>query len=211
MQYILFLNILLLISLFFFPQYTVWNFVPKNLFEQFRRVANFYFLIIFLVQVSFVTQWIIYKLTLSIYFTIGKTTLYSSLFDCGIYFYPVTSPLYSLINYLNQIQISKTQAINLKISFILFLYYCAIVLKTVTQSRSVTCDFQAPASEYTCFGCCYVVHHLHMSACGIVIIQDCVCVYLNFILIRYGMSLKSQILKRLRQMKIACTQKFDAN
>ncbi|OWK06090.1 hypothetical protein Celaphus_00012527, partial [Cervus elaphus hippelaphus] len=33
-------------------KYTVWNFVPKNLFEQFRRVANFYFLIIFLVQVG---------------------------------------------------------------------------------------------------------------------------------------------------------------
>uniref|UniRef100_A0A672IM61 Phospholipid-transporting ATPase n=1 Tax=Salarias fasciatus TaxID=181472 RepID=A0A672IM61_SALFA len=32
-------------------KYTIWNFVPKNLFEQFRRIANFYFLIIFLVQV----------------------------------------------------------------------------------------------------------------------------------------------------------------
>lgn len=32
-------------------QYTFWNFIPKNLFEQFRRIANFYFLIIFLVQV----------------------------------------------------------------------------------------------------------------------------------------------------------------
>ncbi|KAM7389928.1 hypothetical protein PAMP_023872 [Pampus punctatissimus] len=31
-------------------KYTVWNFLPKNLFEQFRRIANFYFLIIFLVQ-----------------------------------------------------------------------------------------------------------------------------------------------------------------
>uniref|UniRef100_H3AHS2 Phospholipid-transporting ATPase n=1 Tax=Latimeria chalumnae TaxID=7897 RepID=H3AHS2_LATCH len=31
-------------------KYTFWNFVPKNLFEQFRRIANFYFLIIFLVQ-----------------------------------------------------------------------------------------------------------------------------------------------------------------
>uniref|UniRef100_A0A8C7YBI4 Phospholipid-transporting ATPase n=1 Tax=Oryzias sinensis TaxID=183150 RepID=A0A8C7YBI4_9TELE len=30
--------------------YTFWNFIPKNMFEQFRRVANFYFLIIFLVQ-----------------------------------------------------------------------------------------------------------------------------------------------------------------
>lgn len=38
---------------FFLPplQYTLWNFLPKNLFEQFRRIANFYFLIIFLVQV----------------------------------------------------------------------------------------------------------------------------------------------------------------
>ncbi|XP_015172643.1 PREDICTED: probable phospholipid-transporting ATPase IF [Polistes dominula] len=26
-------------------KYTVWNFIPKNLFEQFRRIANFYFLI----------------------------------------------------------------------------------------------------------------------------------------------------------------------
>ncbi len=34
------------------PQYTFWNFIPKNLFEQFRRIANFYFLVIFLVQVS---------------------------------------------------------------------------------------------------------------------------------------------------------------
>lgn len=44
---------------FFSPsQYTVWNFLPKNLFEQFRRIANFYFLIIFLVQVrtNFVSE-----------------------------------------------------------------------------------------------------------------------------------------------------------
>lgn len=40
------------IHLFSSSQYTVWNFLPKNLFEQFRRIANFYFLIIFLVQVS---------------------------------------------------------------------------------------------------------------------------------------------------------------
>lgn len=30
---------------FVYFQYTVWNFIPKNLFEQFRRVANFYFLV----------------------------------------------------------------------------------------------------------------------------------------------------------------------
>lgn len=45
-------NIHTLFICFFFFQYTFWNFVPKNLFEQFRRIANFYFLIIFLVQVS---------------------------------------------------------------------------------------------------------------------------------------------------------------
>ncbi|MGH0162492.1 UNVERIFIED_CONTAM: hypothetical protein FKN15_072072 [Acipenser sinensis] len=37
-------------------KYTVWNFLPKNLFEQFRRIANFYFLIIFLVQVGDVVE-----------------------------------------------------------------------------------------------------------------------------------------------------------
>lgn len=43
-------------SCLFLFQYTIWNFVPKNLFEQFRRIANFYFLIIFLVQVITHTQ-----------------------------------------------------------------------------------------------------------------------------------------------------------
>ena len=32
-------------------KYTVWNFIPKNLFEQFRRIANFYFLCIAIIQV----------------------------------------------------------------------------------------------------------------------------------------------------------------
>uniref|UniRef100_A0A8C0X0K6 Phospholipid-transporting ATPase n=1 Tax=Castor canadensis TaxID=51338 RepID=A0A8C0X0K6_CASCN len=38
------------LTCFSFIQYTFWNFIPKNLFEQFRRIANFYFLIIFVVQ-----------------------------------------------------------------------------------------------------------------------------------------------------------------
>ncbi|XP_008214118.1 probable phospholipid-transporting ATPase IF isoform X1 [Nasonia vitripennis] len=33
-------------------KYTVWNFVPKNLFEQFRRVGNFYFLVTAIVAAS---------------------------------------------------------------------------------------------------------------------------------------------------------------
>jgi len=32
-------------------QYTILNFIPKNLFEQFRRIANFYFLCIGVIQV----------------------------------------------------------------------------------------------------------------------------------------------------------------
>uniref|UniRef100_A0A3P9JDQ9 Phospholipid-transporting ATPase n=1 Tax=Oryzias latipes TaxID=8090 RepID=A0A3P9JDQ9_ORYLA len=39
-------------------KYTFWNFIPKNMFEQFRRVANFYFLIIFLVQVKAPSAWL---------------------------------------------------------------------------------------------------------------------------------------------------------
>ncbi|MPC79617.1 putative phospholipid-transporting ATPase IF [Portunus trituberculatus] len=40
--------------MFFFNsfQYTWFNFIPKNLFEQFRRIANFYFLIVTLIQLS---------------------------------------------------------------------------------------------------------------------------------------------------------------
>ena len=33
-------------------KYTIWNFIPKNLFEQFSRIANFYFLCIAIIQVS---------------------------------------------------------------------------------------------------------------------------------------------------------------
>ncbi|KAG8461519.1 hypothetical protein KFE25_001123 [Diacronema lutheri] len=33
-------------------KYTVWNFVPKNLFEQFRRLANVYFLLVGLIQAT---------------------------------------------------------------------------------------------------------------------------------------------------------------
>lgn len=33
-------------------RYTIWNFLPKNLFEQFRRIANFYFLCIAVISVN---------------------------------------------------------------------------------------------------------------------------------------------------------------
>lgn len=55
----------------FFFQYTLWNFLPKNLFEQFRRVANFYFLCVGIVQVIIwnFQYHIMYFLILSIKFT----------------------------------------------------------------------------------------------------------------------------------------------
>ncbi|XP_066929021.1 phospholipid-transporting ATPase IF-like isoform X2 [Clytia hemisphaerica] len=37
-------------------KYKYWNFLPKNLFEQFRRVANFYFLCIVIVQFSIIDR-----------------------------------------------------------------------------------------------------------------------------------------------------------
>ncbi|XP_011879867.1 PREDICTED: probable phospholipid-transporting ATPase IF isoform X2 [Vollenhovia emeryi] len=33
-------------------KYTIWNFIPKNFFEQFRRVANFYFLLTTIIAVA---------------------------------------------------------------------------------------------------------------------------------------------------------------
>lgn len=33
-------------------KYTILNFIPKNLFEQFRRIANFYFLCVAIIQVT---------------------------------------------------------------------------------------------------------------------------------------------------------------
>ena len=33
-------------------RYTVYSFLPKNLFEQFHRVANVYFLVLLLLQVT---------------------------------------------------------------------------------------------------------------------------------------------------------------
>ncbi|XP_026825879.1 probable phospholipid-transporting ATPase IF isoform X2 [Ooceraea biroi] len=33
-------------------KYTLWNFIPKNLFEQFRRVANFYFLLTLIIAIA---------------------------------------------------------------------------------------------------------------------------------------------------------------
>ena len=58
---------------YYFFQYTFWNFVPKNMFEQFRRVANFYFLIIFLVQVkAFTIISLNFLLTTALVFTLNK-------------------------------------------------------------------------------------------------------------------------------------------
>uniref|UniRef100_A0A8C5EMW2 Phospholipid-transporting ATPase n=1 Tax=Gouania willdenowi TaxID=441366 RepID=A0A8C5EMW2_GOUWI len=67
---------LIVMSFFsFFFQYTVWNFIPKNLFEQFRRIANFYFLIIFLVQLMIDTPTSPVTSGLPLFFVITVTAI----------------------------------------------------------------------------------------------------------------------------------------
>uniref|UniRef100_A0AAQ4PB86 Phospholipid-transporting ATPase n=1 Tax=Gasterosteus aculeatus aculeatus TaxID=481459 RepID=A0AAQ4PB86_GASAC len=56
-------------------KYTIWNFVPKNLFEQFRRIANFYFLIIFLVQLMIDTPTSPVTSGLPLFFVITVTAI----------------------------------------------------------------------------------------------------------------------------------------
>ncbi|KAL3045607.1 hypothetical protein OYC64_013799 [Pagothenia borchgrevinki] len=56
-------------------KYTFWNFVPKNMFEQFRRVANFYFLIIFLVQLIIDTPTSPITSGLPLFFVITVTSI----------------------------------------------------------------------------------------------------------------------------------------
>ncbi|KAK0153594.1 putative phospholipid-transporting ATPase IF [Merluccius polli] len=56
-------------------KYTVWNFVPKNLFEQFRRIANFYFIIIFLVQLMIDTPTSPVTSGLPLFFVITVTAI----------------------------------------------------------------------------------------------------------------------------------------
>lgn len=53
----------------------MWNFVPKTLFEQFRRVANFYFLIIFLVQLMIDTPTSPITSGLPLFFVITVTAI----------------------------------------------------------------------------------------------------------------------------------------
>ncbi|CAL8306512.1 unnamed protein product [Lota lota] len=56
-------------------KYTIWNFVPKNLFEQFRRIANFYFIIIFLVQLMIDTPTSPVTSGLPLFFVITVTAI----------------------------------------------------------------------------------------------------------------------------------------
>ena len=56
-------------------QYTAWNFIPKNLFEQFHRIANFYFLCVAFIEVrSTVTVVMTYSATVSVVY-LHLTTL----------------------------------------------------------------------------------------------------------------------------------------
>uniref|UniRef100_A0A671UMU5 Phospholipid-transporting ATPase n=1 Tax=Sparus aurata TaxID=8175 RepID=A0A671UMU5_SPAAU len=68
-------NLSFVVVVFFLFQYTIWNFVPKNLFEQFRRIANFYFLIIFLVQLMIDTPTSPVTSGLPLFFVITVTAI----------------------------------------------------------------------------------------------------------------------------------------
>lgn len=80
------ISVFLCVCFLLSSQYTVWNFLPKNLFEQFRRIANFYFLIIFLVQVRthFVSTPTQTQTTISLFVTVKYTEylLCPRLTDC---------------------------------------------------------------------------------------------------------------------------------
>uniref|UniRef100_A0A8D0D3C1 ATPase phospholipid transporting 11B (putative) n=1 Tax=Sander lucioperca TaxID=283035 RepID=A0A8D0D3C1_SANLU len=71
----LFLVFILNVVFFCLFQYTIWNFVPKNLFEQFRRIANFYFLVIFLVQLMIDTPTSPVTSGLPLFFVITVTAI----------------------------------------------------------------------------------------------------------------------------------------
>jgi hypothetical protein len=54
-------------SIYLWLKYRIWNFFPKNIFEQFRRFTNFYFLINSIIQVNKIIRLFnIYNLNLNI-------------------------------------------------------------------------------------------------------------------------------------------------
>ncbi|KAK7079305.1 putative phospholipid-transporting ATPase IF [Halocaridina rubra] len=60
---------------FLFFQYTIYNYFFKNLFEQFRRIANFYFLIIAIIQLSIDSPISPWTSVLPLIFVIGVTAI----------------------------------------------------------------------------------------------------------------------------------------
>ncbi len=57
-------------------KYSVWSFLPVNLFEQFRRLANFYFLLVVMVQVvPDVTPFPIYTSVAPLVFILSVTAM----------------------------------------------------------------------------------------------------------------------------------------
>lgn len=62
-------------------KYTVCNFIPKSLFEQFRRVANIYFLVVACVSFSPLAPYSAYSVLLPLLLVIGATMVKEAVED----------------------------------------------------------------------------------------------------------------------------------
>lgn len=62
-------------------KYTVFNFIPKSLFEQFRRVANIYFLVVACVSYSPLAPYSAYSVLLPLLLVIGATMVKEAVED----------------------------------------------------------------------------------------------------------------------------------
>ncbi|XP_075870703.1 phospholipid-transporting ATPase IH-like isoform X3 [Nelusetta ayraudi] len=125
-------------------KYTFWNFIPKNLFEQFRRIANFYFLVIFLVQLIIDTPTSPVTSGLPLFFVITVTAIKQGYedwlrhkADCSINECPV--------DVVQQGKVARTQSHKLRVGDIV----------VVREDETFPCDLILLSSSRS-DGTCYV-------------------------------------------------------
>ncbi|XP_077610136.1 phospholipid-transporting ATPase IH-like [Crocuta crocuta] len=90
-------------------KYTFWNFIPKNLFEQFRRIANFYFLIIFLVQLIIDTPTSPVTSGLPLFFVITVTAIKQRKGSKSFVHFKVRLKVYLLMSCKNSLRAPDTE------------------------------------------------------------------------------------------------------
>uniref|UniRef100_A0A4W5Q897 Phospholipid-transporting ATPase n=1 Tax=Hucho hucho TaxID=62062 RepID=A0A4W5Q897_9TELE len=125
-------------------KYTLWNFIPKNLFEQFRRIANFYFLLIFLVQLIIDTPTSPVTSGLPLFFVITVTAIKQGYedwlrhkADCSINECPV--------DMVQQGTVVRTQSSKLRVGDVVM----------VREDETFPCDLLLLSSSHD-DGTCYV-------------------------------------------------------